>query len=286
MAAVCSGVMRDWGNGRISVSREAELFESWQQEGGWPAQVAKSVTIVRYSLDEDKLCEEHTWVNEERHEPTCGVDSYTSAECSICYVWSNHDYGNDATGDHTPDRYRMDDDGNAIEVRCGECYSWGTITLSAPEKVAYTGQPVTPVSISGDGAGWAGGSIVYSDNTEPGTATASLTLGDYTISAVFEIVGPIEVEMEQGSITARITLSGLPESLREQDVTLVAALYEAGRMVGTEVKSVTVSAACDVQETLVLNYGEAYKPESCKVFVLDGETAPVQDIAERGLALD
>ena len=268
---ICSGVMRDWGNGRISVSREAELFESWQQEGGWPAQVAKSVTIVRYSLDEDKLCEEHTWVNEERHEPTCGVDSYTSAECSTCYVWSNHDYGNDATGDHTPDRYRMDDDGNAIEVRCGECYFWGTITLSAPEKVAYTGQPVTPAAISGDGAGWAGGSIVYSDNTEPGTATASLTLGECTISTTFKIVAPLTVESAGGGVTAEICLSNLPEALRGGSVRLVAALYEDGRMVGAEVKSVTVGEGGTVEESLEVQYGTQVSPDNCKVFILDSE---------------
>lgn len=270
---ICSSIVRKYDNGRIIASREAELFESWQQENGWPSQVAESVTIVRYSENPELLCEEHTWINEEHHEPTCGTGSYTSAECSVCYVWSNHDFGDDATGEHTePNRYRTSGT-NTIEMRCSTCNYWGKVTLTAPEKVAYTGQPVTPAIIGGDAAEWVDCGVVYSNNTEAGIATASLTLGGYTVSVTFEIVVPITAETSGNTAAVEICLSDLPEMLQGESLNLIAALYENGRLVGTELKSVTVGEGNTVEESLEMTFGSACAPDRCKVFLLNPENS-------------
>lgn len=86
-------------------------------------------------------------------------------------------------------------------------------------------------------------------------------------------------------VTAQVNLTtGLTAG---QTVHLMAALYdEEGRFLSMEQKTVTVNANCEVQEALVMKYGEAYEPSLCKVFILNSDNAPMQVAMEEDLELD
>lgn len=67
-------------------------------------------------------------------------------------------------------------------------------------------------------------------------------------------------------------------------IQIVAALYEDGRMVGTEVKSVTVGEGGTVEESLEVQYGTQDSPDNCKVFILDSEgTLPLLDALQSSM---
>lgn len=71
-----------------------------------------------------------------------------------------------------------------------------------------------------------------------------------------------------------INVRGLPETLEAgEEVSLIAALYADGRLVGMEQKTVTVRSDLSVQQSLELSFGASYAPDRCQVFLLDDLTS-------------
>lgn len=79
--------------------------------------------------------------------------------------------------------------------------------------------------------------------------------------------GPLRTEnAEAGKTQVDLILDALDAG---KEIQIVAALYENGRMIGTEVLSVIVDEDGTVEESLEVQYGTQYSPDKCKVFVLD-----------------
>lgn len=139
------------------------------------------------------VCEgEHTYANgvcancgykctHEGGEHTTAIDNGDgthSLTCSIC---------GEVTEEHTPDE-SYTANGNVIMVSCSECHGTaGTATITA-ENTTYNGtaQETATVAYS---EGWKGGELTvsYVNNTNAGTATASITIGEATASVEFTI---------------------------------------------------------------------------------------------------
>ena len=139
------------------------------------------------------VCEgEHTYANgvcancgykctHEGGEHTTAIDNGDgthSFTCSIC---------GEVTEEHTPDE-SYTANGNVIMVSCSECHGTaGTATITA-ENTTYNGtaQETATVAYS---EGWKGGELTvsYVNNTNAGTATASITVGEATASVEFTI---------------------------------------------------------------------------------------------------
>ena len=82
------------------------------------------------------------------------------------------------------------------------------------------------------------------------------------------------VNTKTRTVDLDITLNELPETLApEQEVSLIAALYDGSRLLGVERKTVTVGEGSTIRESLELTYGRSYAPDRCKVFLLDDESA-------------
>ena len=92
-------------------------------------------------------------------------------------------------------------------------------------------------------------------------------------------------DIEKQLIDVAISIRGLPAELEAgEPISLVAALYENGQLVGTELKSVTVGKGNTVEESLKITYGNAYAPDRCKVFLLaDKTSAPLMTALEEML---
>lgn len=102
-----------------------------------------------------------------------GAGNYTG-ETETQFTISSHSYVYTASG-------------NVITETCTNCGITATATITA-ENVTYDGTAQQPATVSYS-SGWAGGelAVIYENNTEVGTATASITVGGATASVTFEV---------------------------------------------------------------------------------------------------
>ena len=172
----------DWGDGqtRIDWGDKARLLGCDDET---PTQVAETVTIWR-SWENDTCA--HQWGQATVLEATCGAEGYTYCFCDLCGV-EKHSNEVRRTNKHTvtftPRNERY------VYLDCSVCGGSAPIYIEA-ENANWTGQPVQTATLNG-ATDWLETlpEIVYTNNVDLGTATASATFGTITISTTFEIVG-------------------------------------------------------------------------------------------------
>ena len=102
---------------------------------------------------------------------------------------------------------------NGITVICGECNAeLGTISMILPTSIIYDGQP-KEVTLEGSIADMDTPTVVYSCGESPvhvGTYTASITMGDVTVTVEFTIE-PKEISGAAVGNFEPMTYSGLPQ---------------------------------------------------------------------------
>ena len=148
-----------------------------------PTQVAETVTIWR-AWENDPCA--HQWGAATVLEATCGTDGYTYCFCDLCGV-EKHSNEVRRTNKHTITFEENNE--QYVRLNCSVCGNSSVIGIVA-ENAAWTGQPVEAAVLEGS-TEWLETlpEIVYTNNVDVGTATASATFGTITISTTFEIVG-------------------------------------------------------------------------------------------------
>jgi len=116
-----------------------------------------------------------------------GENTFSLTNPSGGYRYAYEDGGYVIRPDHTHS-YTYSGSGNIITESC-TCDHSETATISVPDSsYTYTGSAITPAKVEYS-TGWLGGdlTITYSDNTNVGIATASITKNDQTAQVTFTI---------------------------------------------------------------------------------------------------
>ena len=147
--------------------------------------VSDAVHVVRKWTQ----CQSHSWSEAATVAPTCGAIGYDVEICSICGT-ERQSNRVPSTGAHTI-AYKQNGTSGATAA-CSVCGMTGMVSIRVPESsYVATGKAITPAVLSKMGSleeSIPDAGITYTNNVEPGTATASAVFGDVTISTTFEIV--------------------------------------------------------------------------------------------------
>ncbi len=184
------GILREWDDGTTNCEFAPQILgvDSRKTENG--------SYVPLTGVDEENLtvkrmwdaCTGHSWGEKATVAPTCGARGYDTATCSQCGTEKRSNY-KAPTGAHKI-TYQQNGTSGATAT-CSECGATGMVSISVPESsYAATGEAITPAVLSKMGSlgeSIPDAEITYTDNVEPGTATASATYGDVTISVTFEI---------------------------------------------------------------------------------------------------
>ena len=160
--------------------------------------VADSVNVVR----KWEQCQSHNWGDTTTVAPTCGMAGYTSVICGACQSEKRYD-SQPPTGEHTI--YFTKSNDSYARVNCSVCGQSDLIYITAEDAVYEEGQAAETATLNGYGLEWLEEdeipAIAYANNTAPGTATASATFDDVTISTTFKIVACEHVEGDPATCT-------------------------------------------------------------------------------------
>ena len=180
-------------NGSVSFDAEAPADAKLTLEGDFSDEVIEAVraALPNFCVSEGSI------IIKASH--TGGTASCAAqAECTVC----GEPYGKLLSHDYT---YSVDSaKPNVINESCSNCTTHkatASIQLKKSASTVYTGSAITPLEVSYSVSGstmdqWQGGnlSITYANNTEPGTATGSITKGTATAKISFTIE-PEELKM-------------------------------------------------------------------------------------------
>ena len=166
------------------VGNIASLYEEITER---PEPVAETITIWRSWLDSD--CQ-HEWGAPETIPPTCCSTGSVKYACTLCGVKKIGEKI-PATGEHEFSYKPLDGYTDRLLAICENERVGYTIKIVAEDAEYNGGKPVETACISGPALALnPAPTIVYTNNAEPGTATASATIGGITIFTTFEIKAP------------------------------------------------------------------------------------------------
>ena len=168
------------------------LFEWADREGkiGYTnkeGNIAENVSIW-WNWDENFECE-HLW-----HDtgiqvlPTC-VEGYTMENCSLCDMYRQATFTEPVK---VHDVY-IGRDWNKLYQQCRDCDTLVSAAYLSVRDGIYTGEPIETAEITFKEGAWIGElpTISYVNNVEIGTATAIISLGEYSANMDFEITVPV-----------------------------------------------------------------------------------------------